>query len=82
MEGLLKWLSFLLVFVLAMLGAWTLWQNDFPKTETYQIRVFSDPETGCEYLVLENRGIVPRIDNKGGVICRESKTGSRQLNSF
>lgn len=41
--------------------------------KTYQIRIFSDPETGCEYLVLENKAISPRIDNRGGIICKEPK---------
>lgn len=43
------------------------------ESKTYQIRVFSDPETGCEYLVLENEAISPRVDNRGGIICKELK---------
>lgn len=43
------------------------------KSKTYEIRIFSDPETGCEYLVLENKAISPRIDNRGGIICKDPK---------
>lgn len=49
------------------------------KEKTYKIRIFSDPETGCEYLVLENRGIVPRIDDRGGIICKEQSKRQRSL---
>lgn len=46
--------------------------SEFYGSDTI-VRVFTDPETGCQYLGMYGEAVTPRMGRDGKQICREVK---------
>ncbi|SAL71109.1 hypothetical protein AWB69_08550 [Caballeronia udeis] len=46
-------------------------------TEDINIQVETDHETGCRYLIAENRGITPMLKSNGTPDCNAPKRGQQ-----
>jgi hypothetical protein len=62
---------------LIMLGEYMKGPPHFERTNDLP-RIFSDPATGCEYLVYSFRGITPRLGPDGEPLCVAASKALKQ----
>lgn len=60
--------------LLALAGCWRPGDNDTVRTDrggSGRITIFTDQETGCQYLAHNFGSITPRLDRDGSIMCSE-----------